>query len=667
MRIWSIHKKHLTIKVLLLILLGIINPCFNSVYCQVNETDADSIKKIILSHPNEDTVLANLFGRYAERMAFKDFDTLLLYSNKSLSLSKKLQWPQGIILGYGRLAVSYGFINKYDSSIFYGLLALRNAENFKDTGSVIRSLINIGGVYRLLSNDSMALIHLKKALTISEEKKEDNYKIEALNELANLYGDRLDWSNARKYAASGLELAKKMNKPFFIGRFLETEAAYLFESKKFDAAIKIFQQIRQYNIDEKFYPGVCYNDVCISKSFSELKQKDSAYFYANAALEKATEMQIKKGIVDAYDALFVYASKFGLYKEALQFHLIEDSLNNESSAAEMAKNIERSRFQYEQEKKDIKLKAEQEKKDYTTRRQTITLLSLLFIMLISAGFLFWNLRLKQKAKNRIETAYEALKNAQQQLIQSEKMASLGELTAGIAHEIQNPLNFINNFSEVSNELLVEMKEELEKGNYDEAKEIANDVIQNLEKITHHGKRADGIVKGMLQHSRSSSGQKELTDINALCDEYLRLSYHGLRAKDKTFNAKFETIFDEQVGKIEVVPQEISRVVLNLLNNAFYAVTNKKKTAGEGYDPTVTVSTKKLNNAVEIKVADNGPGIPDAIKEKIFQPFFTTKPTGQGTGLGLSLSYDIVTKGHNGELKVETNVGTGTTFIIILPA
>jgi len=272
----------------------------------------------------------------------------------------------------------------------------------------------------------------------------------------------------------------------------------------------------------------------------------------------------------------------------------------------------------------------------------------------------------QQQKEELQQTVDELKATQAQLIQSEKMASLGELTAGIAHEIQNPLNFVNNFSEVSNELLVEMKEELEKGNYDEAKEIANDVIQNLEKITHHGKRADGIVKGMLQHSRSSSRQKELTDINALCDEYLRLSYHGLRAKDKTFNAKFETTFDEQVGKIDVVPQEIGRVVLNLINNAFYAVTDKKKTAGEGYDPTVTVSTKKLSNSIEIKVADNGVGIPDAIKEKIFQPFFTTKPTGQGTGLGLSLSYDIITKGHGGEIKLETTEGKGTAFMILLP-
>jgi len=210
-----------------------------------------------------------------------------------------------------------------------------------------------------------------------------------------------------------------------------------------------------------------------------------------------------------------------------------------------------------------------------------------------------------------------------------------------------------------------MKEEIESGNYDDAKEIANDVIQNLEKINHHGKRADGIVKGMLQHSRTSSGQKELTDINALADEYFRLAYHGLRAKDKTFNAAMKTDYDESIGLIKIIPQDIGRVILNLITNAFYVVTEKKKQFVEGYEPIVSVSTKKENNTIIIKVTDNGNGIPQNIVDKIFQPFFTTKPTGQGTGLGLSLSYDIV-KAHGGEIKLNTKENEGTEFSIILP-
>ena len=272
----------------------------------------------------------------------------------------------------------------------------------------------------------------------------------------------------------------------------------------------------------------------------------------------------------------------------------------------------------------------------------------------------------------LQNSLSDLKSTQSQLIQSEKMASLGELTAGIAHEIQNPLNFVNNFSEVSNELVDEMKTEFKKGDTAEGFAIADDIKQNLEKINHHGKRAADIVKGMLQHSRSSSGVKEPTDINALVDEYLRLAYHGLRAKDKSFNATMKTDFDATIGNINIIPQDIGRVILNLINNAFYAVherekliANSQQLIASAYKPTVSVSTKKEGNTVLISVKDNGGGIPQKILDKIFQPFFTTKPTGQGTGLGLSLSYDIV-KAHGGELKVETKEGEGSEFVILLP-
>ena len=292
--------------------------------------------------------------------------------------------------------------------------------------------------------------------------------------------------------------------------------------------------------------------------------------------------------------------------------------------------------------------------------------------------------LEEKVNHRtsqLQNSLRDLQATQSQLIQSEKMASLGELTAGIAHEIQNPLNFVNNFSEVSNELIDEMMEEVAKGNYAEVKAIADDVKLNLEKINHHGKRADGIVKGMLQHSSSGSGKKEPTNINALADEYLRLAYHGLRAKDKSFNATIKTDFDNSIGNINIIPQDIGRVILNLLTNAFYVVDEKKKSGIDDYEPIVSIETKATKNPLsggrgaEIRVTDNGNGISQKVLEKIFQPFFTTKPTGQGTGLGLSLSYDIV-KAHGGELKVETKEarpddpigrGEGTTLIITLPA
>lgn len=279
-----------------------------------------------------------------------------------------------------------------------------------------------------------------------------------------------------------------------------------------------------------------------------------------------------------------------------------------------------------------------------------------------------------RQKNELEHALEELKSTQTQLIHAEKMASLGELTAGIAHEIQNPLNFVNNFSEINSELIDELNHELEKGNLEEVKAIAADIKQNEQKIVHHGKRADAIVKGMLQHSRTSTGQKEPTNLNDLLDEYLRLCYHGIRAKDKTFNALMITDFDERVGEINIIPQDIGRVFLNLFTNAFYSVNEKKKTLVAGgaegnqkpFEPTVSVSSERKSDTVVIRVKDNGTGIPQSVLDKIFQPFFTTKPTGQGTGLGLSLSYDIITKGHGGELFVYTKEGEFAEFIIEIP-
>jgi signal transduction histidine kinase len=361
---------------------------------------------------------------------------------------------------------------------------------------------------------------------------------------------------------------------------------------------------------------------------------------------------------------------------------INDSLFN-TKQVQQFQNIDFDAQQRLQEK-------EAAVKAYSDRLKIYGLLTGLGIFLLIAIILWRNNQTKQKAysllvkqkretdfqRSKAEQALAELKSAQRQLIQSEKMASLGELAAGVAHEIENPLNFVNNFSEVNKELLDEMQNELKAGNNEEAISIAKDIKDNEEKIHHHGKRADAIVKGMLQHSRTSAGQKEPTDINALAEEYLRLSYHGLRAKEKStaagqedLNVTLQTDFDEGIGKINIIPQEIGRVLLNLYNNAFYAVTEKKKQAGVDYEPVVSVSTKAFkfpsgDLRILISVKDNGSGIPQKVFDKIFQPFFTTKPTGQGTGLGLSLSYDII-KAHGGEIKVETKEGEGTEFIINL--
>ena len=429
------------------------------------------------------------------------------------------------------------------------------------------------------------------------------------------------------------------------------------------------------NID---IPGMDYNSL---KIFTE-KQIKEAIESVNKEVSAAKAMGDIKKLQGGYYELTKLDSSSGNYKNAYEHYklytLYRDSLIKE----ETEKKALQAKMQYEFDKKQAIAKAEQDKKDAEQKRIrnlqyfTIAALFVLLLVILLIAFIQWRHNkqkkkanaLLQQQKEKVEDTLTELKSTQSQLIHSEKMASLGELTAGIAHEIQNPLNFVNNFSEVNKELLIEMRDEIKKGNIDGVNAIANDVIENEEKINHHGKRADAIVKGMLQHSRASSGQEELTDINALANEYLRLSYHGMRAKDKSFNATMSTDFDESIGKINIVPQDIGRVLLNLLNNAFYAVNEKStsaSSAGKPYEPTVSVNTKKTGNQVTVTVSDNGNGISHKVIDKIFQPFFTTKPTGEGTGLGLSLSYDII-KAHGGEIKVETEEGEGSEFIIQLP-
>ena len=405
----------------------------------------------------------------------------------------------------------------------------------------------------------------------------------------------------------------------------------------------------------------------ISKHYQRNNQVDSSLYAARMAIESVSNAQFEylaakpsKILSDYYesrnsDSAVKYLKIFLRANEVLNSTLVTQQMQTISFDDEIRR-----------------IEIQQEEKAYRDRMIFYLLVSGLLAVMVLTIYMYRANRARKKInqalayqKSQLEITLTNLKSTQSQLIQSEKMASLGELTAGIAHEIQNPLNFVNNFSEVNTELIDELQKELKTGNNEEAISISNDIKFNEQKINHHGKRADAIVKGMLQHSRSSSGQKEPTNINALCDEYLRLAYHGLRAKDKSFNAAFETVFDDSIGIIAIQPQEMGRVILNLINNAFYAVTDRKKNTPGPYEPKVTVSTEKKGSQIWISIKDNGTGIPQKVVDKIFHPFFTTKPTGQGTGLGLSLSYDIV-KAHGGELKVDTKEGEGTTFIILLP-
>jgi signal transduction histidine kinase len=422
----------------------------------------------------------------------------------------------------------------------------------------------------------------------------------------------------------------------------------------------------------------------LSQLYLKIKQNDSALFYAKDNLssmylvqQSFANFQLNLGTL--YEDIFLAYKQNNQQDSAYKYLLIASQIKDSLYKVRIA-NL--SAFQNVSFEETLRLEnLESEQLQTESKIRIYSLLAGLMVVSVIGIILFRNNNQRKKSnlmltsqkneieqqKKQVEESMEQLQSTQSQLIQSEKMASLGELTAGIAHEIQNPLNFVNNFADVNVELIEELETEANKGNLEEVKLLAKDIKENETKITHHGKRADAIVKNMLQHSRKTSGQKELTDINALCDEYLRLSYHGLKTKDKAFNADFETKFDTTLAPINVVPQDIGRVILNLINNAFYAVNERqKKEEDSGYKPLVTLTTSKQGDQVVIEVADNGTGMPEQVKEKIFQPFFTTKPTGEGTGLGLSLSYDFVTKGHGGIMEVLTREGEGSKIIVRLP-
>ncbi len=592
--------------------------------------------------------------------------------------------------------------SKPDSSILFAKEAVSLSRQLKFIRGEGHALIALGEDYRTIGDFPQALDALFKALEISRELGDQVIEANSLDFIGIAYVDLGEPRQGLNYLLKAKELYEKLSLIFNCFRLTNIGVAYdkldLFDSALFfhDQA---YQQLTKINSDElrngplrslivrnlgnlhyrlKNYDKAlnCYREVIrlndllntsnaqfhIAEYFFNIKNDvDSSYYYGLFAFNNAQRSFQKANILDASRLLAKLYKARNKLDSAYYYHEISMEMTDSLFGPEKTHKLQLLAINEQQRQQEIR----QEKEKFKNRIKIYVLLVAVGLFLLLAIIFYRNNRQKQKTNKVLEDTLDNLRSTQSQLIQSEKMASLGELTAGIAHEIQNPLNFVNNFSEVNDELLKELNAEADKGNLEEVKAIAKDITFNSEKINHHGKRADAIVKGMLQHSRSSNGQKEPTDINALVDEYLRLAYHGLRAKDKLFNATTKTDFDSKIDKINIMPQDMGRVILNLINNAFYAVDEKKKQSGDGYEPTVSVSTKRNNGKVEIKVSDNGNGVPQKVIDKIFQPFFTTKPTGQGTGLGLSLSYDIV-KAHGGELKVETNEGEGSKFIIQLP-
>ncbi len=639
---------------------------FVSALCQ-RETfkDADSLMKQ-LSLATADSARLILKSKLAEAYRSNKPDTALLLANEALSGSQKISFKKGEVRSLIALCVLQREKGELPFALQLGLKAFKISEEEGYAYEEVYSLIRIANVYLNVGNMPKAIYYLQK----SDEVLKINYDDFQWNVTQYFFGVAYEESGQLDAAERQVKMlqAKKLPDAIWIiinNRLLGDIAL---KRNEFMLAIKYYSKSNRAAIADTAYREAATAINAIAQVYKKLNQPDSAIFYAKEGLRLGELLSYKNRIVAASSLLAeLYTEKDP--KEAVKYYKIASATKDSLYGVQKVQQLQAATIE-EQERQTA---LEESRIAYQNKIRQWSLLTGVVVFLVVAIILFRNNRQKHKAnidlqeqKQKVEITLHELKSTQQQLIQSEKMASLGELTAGIAHEIQNPLNFVNNFSEVNRELLFEMKDEISKGNLDDANVIADDIIGNEEKINHHGKRADAIVKGMLQHSRSSSATKEPTDINKLADEYLRLAYHGLRAKDKEFNAIVKTDFDDDVNTINMVPQDIGRVLLNLYNNAFYAVTEKKKSGIEKYEPTVTISTKKINSKNEVSVKDNGNGIPQQVLDKIFQPFFTTKPTGQGTGLGLSLSYDII-KAHGGEIKVSTKENEGTEFTILLPA
>ena len=577
-----------------------------------------------------------------------NFDVSLEHLYQSLDLREKTNYREGLSLSHYHLGVTYKYLGEYEKALHSLLQSLHVAREIRYWIAESYSLNLIGQIYFETADYQQSLHYYQQSLQMRQSLGDKWGEAGCLDNIGFTFYKLGEVEKAVHYCAESLGICRttgdrkgQANALFHLSELYN----YLGEKQNALNTASESLHIRRELDDKK---GMA--EVLIGLAHTAERPK-KALSYLTEALRLGNEIKAQDLLANIQFQFYNCYKQSGDYQKALEsleiFNRLEKELHRDA-LAEKVVNLQ------------ITHRFEQAKKEADAYRQRNDELAALNEALQ-----------KQKEETEAqklvaETSLHQLKETQAQLVQKEKMASLGELTAGIAHEIQNPLNFVNNFSEVNSELLSEAEGLLLQGLNEEALACLKDLKENEQKITYHGRRADAIVKGMLQHSRTGSGKKEPANINDLAAEYLRLAFHGMRAKDNSFNATVETYFDSSLDAVNVVPQAIGRVLLNLFNNAFYAVEQKKKQGNGNYNPVVSVHTKKEGNRVVIIVRDNGIGIPQQVSEKVFQPFFTTKPTGEGTGLGLSLSYDIVTKGHGGELKVESKEGEGAAFTVLLP-
>jgi two-component system NtrC family sensor kinase len=633
----------------------------------------DSLKHQ-LAQTRQDTSRVLLMAELSKAYHNYSTDSSLNLAQQTIQLARQMGYTRGE--GQALLAAGMALrdAGELPQALDYSFKALMIARTEQDRYMEAAVLNLMGLIHGSLGEDRKAVRFFQQALTINEALSIQERLVLNLGNMTYAY-IRLNLLDSARYVSQqALRLGEQSPNSGTGGGYrnagwLESLTGHTQE------ALGLYRKALQITYQNGDFRNQAMAQYSLATLFKSIHQPDSSLYYARLAFVNGGRAN-KVMLPEISDLLAQLYKSRGNLDSAYHYLEIARIASNSLFGPKKIQQLQLTTIAEQQRQQALLT----EQKDYQNRVRLYTVLIGLAVLTLLAIILYYNNRQKQRAnellhqqkeeinhqRSKAEQALTELRTTQTQLIQREKMASLGELTAGIAHEIQNPLNFVNNFSELSTELMEELDQETHQGNTDQIKLIARDIKENLIKITRHGQRASSIVKGMLEHSRTSSGQKEPTNLNALADKYLRLAYQGLRAKDITFSCELMTDFAPDLPLANVVPQEIGRVLLNLYNNAFYAVSQKQKTAPSDYQPAVTVSTAQVDGSVQIRVKDNGTGIPESVKAKIFQPFFTTKPTGEGTGLGLSLSYDIVIKGHGGTLEVESVEGEGPEFIITIP-
>ncbi|WP_460914723.1 tetratricopeptide repeat protein [Spirosoma areae] len=601
-------------------------------------------------------------------------DSAALFFRKAIPLaqrSKDSELLQGL---YINLSTVYKNLTNYPQSLAYLQKALQMAQQRQDLKNQAGIYLNIGGVLLETGDTVRSERNTFSALRFAEQAGNPYIEMLASNNLARVYETMKQYTRAYQYYLRSASIAKQTGATGPYATYLMSAAWMLSQQKQYGPAEALNRRAMAI-ADSLQQPYIIYDVYTTMGSiFTEQGKYALALPYFERAFRSLGRIKLyDRKLAIVYANLALCYEKTGQYQKALSAFRRSTTLNDSLRNQENVRKVTEQTLTFEFAKTQAVARAREQAAESASRVRQWALGGGLVVALLLMAMAYIGYRSKQRAnirlqaqKEQIEQALTQLKTTQTQLIQKEKMASLGELTAGIAHEIQNPLNFVNNFSEVSTELVDELREEALAARTDDVLTIAEDLSQNLRKIHHHGGRASAIVRGMLEHSRSGTGEKHSTDLNALADEYLKIAFHGQRIKEKDFNAKLVTDFSSGLDKVNVMPQELGRVLLNLYNNAFYAVKERQKQGESDYQPTVTVTTSMTKTRVEIRVSDNGTGMSKSVQQKIFQPFFTTKPTGEGTGLGLSLAYDIITKGHGGTLTVESRQDEETEFVITLP-